>query len=340
MPRLSHTLAHVTRAGQLESTHTGNAVIASAAGDLIAVVGDPTATIFPRSAIKVLQALPLIETGTADHYGLSAEELALACASHSGEPVHVATATRFLARAGLANRHLRCGAHLPLGAGAQRDFLCSDEKPVALHNNCSGKHAAMLCTACHMGEPLDSYELAHHPVQQRIRRTIEEVLGIDLEHAIPGIDGCSAPNWPLPLDRLAVAFARLVTGEGLSAPRRRAVDRLLQACWANPALMAGPGRLDTNVLTRFPDDVFIKGGAEGVFCGAIRSHRIGFAIKVDDGAKRAAEIAVGAILARFLDAARDLGEPVVLHNAAGIAVGDIRPGKALETVLEGIRITP
>lgn len=331
-----NAFAKVTRAGQLESSHAGTLVVATAAGDILGVAGPHAHTVFPRSAIKIIQALPLIETGAADRYAMTDGEIAIACASHSGSPRHVAIVSRLLERAGLAAGHLACGPQLPLGIDDQRALLRSGMDATALHNNCSGKHAAMLLTARHLGEPVDHYEFAQHPVQQRIRQTIEEVVGISLEGSIPGIDGCSVPNWRLPLDRLATAFARLVCGTGLGEARHQAVDRLLAACWAEPELIAGRGRFDTEILTRFPRDVFIKAGAEGVYCGGIRSRGIGFAVKIEDGAKRAAETAVRAILARFVPEAGDLGQPVVLHNAAGIAVGDIRPGPSLKTVLDGI----
>jgi L-asparaginase II len=294
--------------------------------------------VFPRSSIKLIQALPLIETGAADRYTMGDAELALACASHVGSPRHIAIVSQLLERAGLAAGKLACGPQFPLDIDDQRALLKSGLQATALHNNCSGKHAAMLLTARHLGEPIEHYQLAQHPVQERIRQTIEEVVGARLDDAIPGIDGCSVPTWRLPLDRLAIAFARLICGEGLGASRRRAVDRLLSACWAQSELMAGRGRFDTEILARFPQDVFIKAGAEGVYCGAIRSRRIGFAVKIADGAKRAAEAVVGAILAHFLPEADDLGQPVILHNAAGIAVGDVRPGRAVQTVLDGITL--
>jgi L-asparaginase II len=330
--------AEVTRGGQLESCHAGALVIATAAGDILGVAGANGKEVFPRSSIKLIQALPLIETGAADRYAMGDAELALACASHVGSPRHIAIVSQLLERAGLAAGKLACGPQFPLDIDDQRALLKSGLQATALHNNCSGKHAAMLLTARHLGEPIEHYELAQHPVQERIRQTIEEVVGARLDDAIPGIDGCSVPTWRLPLDRLAIAFARLLCGEGLADPRLRAVDRLLSACWAQPELMAGRGRFDTEILTRFPQDVFIKAGAEGVYCGAIRSRRIGFAVKIADGAKRAAEAVVGAILAHFLPEADDLGQPVILHNAAGIAVGDVRPGRAVQTVLDGITL--
>jgi L-asparaginase II len=335
--RLPDTLAELTRADQRESIHAGSAVIATADGDILALVGDLAEPVFPRSAIKIIQALPLVETGAADHYDLSDAELALACASHSGAPVHVATAARMLAHARLDASALTCGSQLPLGTAEQHDLLRAGSTSTPLHHNCSGKHAAMLLTACRLAEPIEHYELAHHSVQQPIRTTLEEVVGVDLKGTIPAIDGCSVPNWPLPLDRLAIAYARIVAGQGLSPGRNAAFERLLAACWSEPIAMAGRGRCDTRILGRFAGDVFIKSGAEGVCCGGIRSKRIGFAVKVADGAKRAAETAVGAILARFLDEASDLGEAVSLYNTAGIAVGDVRPGAALMSVLASVR---
>ena len=207
---------------------------------------------FPRSSIKLIRALPLIGTGAADRYAMGDGERALACASHIGSPRLVAIVSQRLERAGLAASKLACGPQFALDIDDQRALLKSGLQATALNNNCSGKHAAMLLTARHLGESIEHYELAQHPVQDRIRQTIEDVVGVRLDDAIRGIDGCSVPTWRLPLDRLAIAFARLICGEGLGASRRRAVDRLLSACWAQSELMAGRGRFDTQILTRFP----------------------------------------------------------------------------------------
>jgi len=336
MIELRNSLVDVTRAQQVESWHDGSLVIARADGSLLGVVGQQSRVIFPRSAVKIIQALPLIESGAADRYGFSDDELALACASHVGTAGHAAIVNGVLERLGLGCEALACGAHAPLSEAARDDLARADQLPNRLHNNCSGKHAGMLAVALALGEPVDDYEFAHHAVQRRVKAAVEDVAECDLSGVLPGIDGCSLPNWPVPLDRLAIAFARIVCGDGFTAQRNAAFRRLVGACWAEPELMSGAGRFDAEILKRFAGDVFIKPGAEGVCCGGIRSAGIGFALKVDDGAQRAAEMAARAVIARFVVGAEDLGEPAIIENAAGIAVGEIEPGHALTSVLERI----
>ena len=333
-----HALVDVTRALQLESWHGGVLVLAHADGRMLGIFGDASRKIFPRSAVKIIQALPLVESGAADHFGFSEAELALACGSHGGAGYHVALVGGVLARLGLGPDVLACGGHEPLDAKAQRELIQSGRTITRCHNNCSGKHAGMLATAVHLEETLEDYELAHHRVQGRVKAALQDVIETDLTKVIPGVDGCSVPNWPVPVDRLAIAFARIVAGRGFASPRSEAFERLIQACWAVPEAMAGAGRFDTAILRRFPGEVFIKGGAEGVYCGGIRSLGVGFALKVDDGAQRAAEMAVSAVLARFLEGARDLAEPKLIENAAGVAVGDIRANRSLIELLDNIEI--
>lgn len=334
----SNSLVDVTRALQLESAHIGSVVLARADGSLAGVVGSASRTIFPRSAVKIIQAVPTIECGAAERFRFSDEELALICASHNGGSYHVALAEGLLQRFECGAEVLACGGHLPLGMEEQHAFLRGGGEVSPLQNNCSGKHAGMVATARHLGEAVADYEFANHGVQRRIRRVMEEVTDTDLSGVLPGVDGCSAPNWPVPLDKLAVGFARIVGGTGFAAARHATFERLLQACWAHPQAMAGPSRFETRVLERFKGDVFIKLGAEGVCCGGSRSAGIGFALKVDDGAGRAAEVATRAILARLVAGAEDLAEPEILHNAAGIAVGDVRAGQALMSVLERMTV--
>jgi L-asparaginase II len=334
----AHSIAEVTRARQIESWHTGSVVLARADGRLLGVVGERDRIVFPRSAVKLIQGLPLVESGAADRFGFSDAELALACGSHNGSRAQVAMTDALLRRLGLEQLDLACGAHAPVGMAARHELIRLGQTPTRLHNNCSGKHVGMLATALHLEEPTIDYELAHHGVQRRIRDAMATVVGVELDSVIPGIDGCSVPNWPLPLRGLAVAFARIVCGQGFATQRSNAFQRLVEACWAAPDAMAGEGRYDTEILRRFNGDVFIKGGAEGVYCGGIRSLGIGFALKADDGAQRASETAIGAIIARFVADAGDLADPVIISNAAGIAVGDIRPGEGLRSVLERIRL--
>lgn len=335
---MSHKLAEVTRAQQLESYHCGTVVLARSDGSLVGIVDQVHRPVFPRSAIKIIQALPLLESGAADHFEFSQEELAFACASHSGEPYHVALGQRLLSRMGLEQDALACGSHMPIGEKARDGLIRDGRAQCVLHNNCSGKHLGMIATARFLDENVEDYELAHHDVQRRVKAALEEVTECALSSVLPGIDGCSLPNWPLRIDKLAIAFARIAQGAGFGDKRDAAVRRLTDACWAAPRAMAGENRYDTRILERFAGDVFIKTGAEGVYCGGIRSAGIGFALKVNDGATRAAETAVGAILARCVDGAEDLGEPQILKNAAGIAVGDIRPGEGLMSVLERIQL--
>lgn len=335
----SHALIDVTRAQQPESCHSGVLAIANADGELLGVIGDRSRLVFPRSSIKIIQALNLIESGAADHFDLTDAELALVCASHSGSPYHVALADHLLQRIKLGADSLACGGHLPLGEAARNELLRAGRPVGRLHNNCSGKHAGMVLTASHLGAALEDYEDAYHVVQQRIRTVIEQVCEHSLDGAIPGVDGCGVPNWPLPIEKLAIAFARIVSGEGFEAARTSAFERLLSACWAEPRAMAGDGRLDTTILSRFPGDVYVKTGAEGVYCGGIRSLRLGFALKIDDGASRASQMAVGAIIAHFLGSdAADLGEPAIVKNSAGMAVGDVRAGAALTSLLSRVPV--
>lgn len=335
-PMAAETLVDVTRADQLESWHVGSLILANADGASIAALGDAQMHVFPRSAVKILQAVPLVETGAADHFAFTPGELALACASHSGTPFHVDHVAALLERIGPGTQALRCGGHPPLDTAARRDLIRAGTAPASVHNNCSGKHAGMIATARCAGDPVEGYQCADHAVQLRIRAVMAEVTETDLSDARPGLDGCSVPNWPVPLDRLAIAFARIVSGTGLPEARGATFERLLAACWRHPEAMSGPGRFDAGMLQRFAGEVFVKSGAEGVYCGGVRSRGIGFALKIHDGAQRAAEVVVRAIVARLVGGARDLGEPIVLRNAAGTIVGDLRASGKLTAMLDRV----
>jgi L-asparaginase II len=322
-------LIELTRGALVESQHTGAIALARTTGELVASVGDVALPIFPRSAIKPLQATAFVERGAADRFGCGAQEIALASASHSGTPAHAAMARGILQRAGLDREALACGVHDPIDASAARQLIRSGAKASALHHNCSGKHAAMLATAVHEGEPTQGYWRPDHPVQVRIARVLEDLSGCRLGPEVRGIDGCSVPNWAMPLRGLAQAYARFAAGEGTGAARARACRRIAEACWAHPDLVAGPGRLDTRVMSRLPGAVLIKSGAEGVYCGALPERGLGFAIKIDDGAKRAAEAAVMGVIVRFYPAAQEL-RCTSLVNWQGLEVGAIRTTSALE----------
>jgi L-asparaginase II len=291
-------LVEVRRGPLVESRHRGAVAVADADGSSVLAIGDVKTPVFPRSAIKALQALPLVEGGAADRYGFGDEELALACASHSGEPAHVAGVERMLAKAGLDSSALRCGAHWPSSQDAAA-ALARTGKPSALHNNCSGKHAGFLCVACTMGVDYADYWRPEHPVQRRVRATIEDFTGAALGQDTCAIDGCSVPTWAVPLEKLARAFAKFGTGHGIARSRADAAARLRQACAAKPWFVAGTGRFCTDIMQLFGARVFVKTGAEGVYCGALPEQGLGIAIKCDDGAGRAAAI-MAAVIARFL----------------------------------------
>jgi L-asparaginase II len=326
-------LIELTRGALVESRHAGAVAVVRADGEIVAAVGDVAAPTFPRSAIKPLQAIPLVETGAADHFGFGPPEIALASASHSGTQAHTALVRSMLARAGLSPDALACGVHEPLDPATARAMIRSGAAPTALHHNCSGKHAGMLATAAHKTEPTASYWLPDHPVQMRILGTLEHMTGRRLGSDVRGIDGCSVPNWAVPLADLASAFARFVTGEGLTQARRHACQRLAEACWAEPRLVAGQDRLDSVAMGRLPGKVLIKAGAEGVYCGAFPAAGLGFALKVDDGGKRAADLVAASLLRQFCPEATDLGLVRPLHNFRGLTVGEIRAADALKRLL-------
>ena len=214
-------LVEMVRGGLVESRHRGAVAVVDADGATVLALGDVARPVYPRSAVKPLQALPLIESGAADRYGFGDQEIALACASHGGEPAHVEVASRMLARAGLDASALECGAHWPSHQPSSQ-ALARTGAPSALHNNCSGKHAGFLCVACAAGVEHCGYVKAKHVVQREVRGALEELTGVGLSADVCGIDGCSIPTWAVPLTALAHGFARFGTGQGLqqNAPRR------------------------------------------------------------------------------------------------------------------------
>ena len=330
-------LIELTRGAVVESAHAGVVAVARADGGLVAAVGDTAAPVFPRSAIKPLQALPFIETGAVERFGLGPAEIAVACASHSGTPRHVAVVEGLLAKAGLTPAALGCGVHEPYDAATTRDMIRRGVRPTSLHHNCSGKHAAMLATAAHLGEPIDGYWLPDHPVQVRIRRVLEDFTDCSLTGEVCGIDGCSVPNWAMPPAALARAFARFVTDDGLTQQRVGDCLRIFQACTAHPDLVAGPGRLDTLMMQRLAGKVLIKTGAEGVYCGAVREAGLGFALKIEDGAKRASEAVAARVIACFHPEASMAAPDAILRNWRGLDVGHITASPDFEAMLAACR---
>lgn len=324
-------LVEVRRGALVESRHHGAVAVMDADGATVLALGDVAAPVYPRSAVKPIQALPLIESGAAERYGFGDEELALACASHGGEPAHVEAARRMLARAGLDGAALECGAHWPSHQASGQALARAGGAPSALHNNCSGKHAGFICVACAAGIDHRGYVGVTHPVQRAVRAALEDLTGVGLSEDQCGIDGCSIPTWAVPLTALAHAFARFATGRGLGPERAKSAARLRAACAAQPWFVAGTGRFCTEIMQRFGARVLVKTGAEGVFCAALPAQGLGIALKCEDGGTRAAEVTMAAMIARFLPLSDDeraglqrFVQPV-LRNWNGIEVGGLRP---------------
>ncbi|OQP87354.1 asparaginase [Rhizobium rhizosphaerae] len=328
-------LVEVTRGTMVESRHRGMVVAVDSAGRIVFSAGAVDHLVFPRSACKAMQALPLVESGAADHYDFSARELALACSSHNGEPEHAELAGAMLARAGRSVEDLECGAHWSFQQETLINQVRTMDRPTALHNNCSGKHAGFVCTCAHTGEAVSGYVGYDHPLQREIRATMESLTGAALSQDVCGTDGCSIPTYAVPLQGLAHGFAKMATGEGLSPERAKAARRLIDACMAEPFYVAGTRRLCTEIMALAPGRIFAKTGAEGVFCAALPEQGIAIALKCEDGATRAAEAMVAATLARFLRDDEALHTALMakanhtMRNWNGMAVGDVRVTEAL-----------
>ncbi|GAB4512621.1 MAG: asparaginase [Roseibium sp.] len=333
-------LVDVIRGNVTESLHRGSVAIVDTSGKRVFGIGDVEARVFPRSAIKALQALPLVESGAADALDLTDAELALACASHSGEEVHANAARVMLMKAGLGEDDLECGPQWPQRMEDAARLIRADESPCGLHNNCSGKHAGFLGLAKVMGVATRGYVAAEHPVQQEVRLVMEQLTGDILSEDVCGTDGCSIPTYASPLESFARAFAAFGTGEGLEPLRAEAAQRLYDACINEPYMVAGTDRFCTRVMETFRGRVFVKTGAEGVFCGAVPELGLGIALKCDDGATRASEVMMATVLEALLELNDDeaslldgLVNPPVLTRR-GIQAGHIKPRQEFLSALK------
>lgn len=320
-------LVELWRGDRVESVHRGAVAVSDAGGRLVAAWGEAGRPVYPRSAVKPLQALPLLESGAADRFGLGGIEIALACASHSGTPEHVGRVAAWLARLGLTAADLECGAQPPIDAGAANALVAAGVTPSPLHNNCSGKHCGFLTTARHFGEAPAGYVGHDHPAQRRVARALAEMCGA--EAPAWAVDGCGIPTFALPLAAIATGMARLADPARLPPARRAATVRIRAAMAGHPHLVAGPGRLDTMVMTAAPR-VLVKGGAEGVYAAILPDLGLGVALKIDDGAGRAAEVALLAVLDRLgaftaeqRSALAERRTPP-LRNVRGATVGELR----------------
>lgn len=330
----------VLRGGFLESRHPVSVAIVDGDGRLVAARGDVDTPVFPRSSIKVIQALPLVESGAADALGLTTAELALATASHNGEPAHVDGARAMLAKVGRDETCLACGPQWP-GREVDRGRIhLAGGKPSRLHNNCSGKHAGFVCAACHQGMDPTGYERIDHPLHRQIAAALADVTGIDLTCMPQGIDGCSIPTWGVPLRALALGFARLTTGVGLAPARAAAARRLMEAARAEPFMIAGTGRTCTELIETFDGRIYVKIGAEGVYVASLPEQGLAVALKCADGAARAAEVAVATIVAHLTGRAEDPALAGLLSQTLrdwnGTTVGAVRAGEGWGEAFSGL----
>ncbi len=326
-------LVEVTRGGIVESRHRGAIAVCDAAGKVVAAWGDTASAVYPRSAFKSLQALPLVETGAAEAFGLTDEHIALACASHSAEPMHVERVEAWLASIDCRESDLACGPHLPFHEPTAHAMLRAGERPCKVHNNCSGKHTGFLSVARHLKIATEGYERPDHPVQVLVREAIANLCGFEANAMTVGIDGCAAPNYAIPLTHLAQGMARLGDTAKLDATRAQAAKRIVTAWKAHPLLVSGTGRACADFIEGARRAV-VKTGAEAVFMAVLPDQGLGVALKIDDGGTRAAETAMAKVLT-LLDVADEASPQIAKHlnppikNWRGDAVGERRTTAAL-----------
>ncbi len=325
----AENLVEVWRGDLLESIHQGHAVVCDEAGQVVHAWGDPNAVIYPRSSCKMIQALPLLESGAGAH--LTGEQLALACASHQGAAIHTDRVSAWLDDLGMTDSDFRCGPQMPNDKPAMHGLIRAHEEPCQVHNNCSGKHAGFLTLNKHLGGGAD-YELIDHPVQQACKAAFEDVT----QETSPGygIDGCSAPNHACTVTGLARAMAHFARAGHSGDLREQAMVKLRDAMMTYPELVAGETRACTDLMRAMDHKVAIKTGAEAVFIAIIPALKMGVALKIVDGTTRASEAAIAAILVKLgvLDPAHPATRARMtpdVKNWRGTVCGYIRPAAAL-----------
>lgn len=292
-------LAQVKRGDLIENRYRGSYAVVDVDGDLISAAGNYQNLIFARSSLKPINVLAMIESGAAEHFNVTDAEIALACASHSGEPIHVELVGQWLNRLGLTADNLECGIHAPMGREANKQLRLSGGKPSALHNACSGKHAGFLTLTKFLGYEIDGYSRLGSPTQDRVMQTAASVLGIDWQTSPKGIDGCCIPMMGMSMLTLAKGMARLAYPRDLSSELQNACGRVTRSVQQNPQLLAGTGRFCTDVIEKTEGEILVKMGADGVFTGWIPNKKWGIALRIDDGNLTAAEVAMADLLKRL-----------------------------------------
>jgi len=324
-------LVEVTRNDSVESRHFGAAVVCDIKGDIVESWGDIDSLVFPRSALKPMLAIHLVESGASDRYALSDAELSLACSSHQGEQMHQNLVESWLIRLGLTEDHLACGPVLPEDTESAHQILASGQKGCRIHHNCSGKHTGFLTTALHLDMPLDNYHLVEHPLQQLSLDILSDLTDIDLKQYPMGIDGCGLPAPTMPLLKLAHATARFANPIDLSDYRAQAINRLHEAITNEPFYIAGHGTVVSELNEVTKGAVLAKTGAEGVVTAALPERGLGIAVKIADGSARARSVALLAILDHLDALSNEEKNKLQAHisptivNSRGLIVGEIHP---------------
>ena len=324
-------LAEVCRNGVVESVHRGSAIVVNDQGEIVFELGETDRLIYPRSSLKFFQAIPLVESGAADAFSLSDDEIALACASHNAEAFHVEGVVNWLTRLGLDKDDLECGPDAPLSIRAAHELVANHQPFNRSHQNCSGKHTGMLTLAKYLGASTEGYSEYHHPTQRAWMQTLSEVAEIDVTSLNWEQDGCGIPAICMPMERLAYGFAQFANFERFSPSRRDAMARILNAVIRHPEMIAGTDRCCTAVIRETRGRVVVKTGAEAVYGGVIPDLKLGFALKVDDGGTRGSEVALGALLqaigavdASDMHSLSDYFTPTI-RNSRNHVTGLIRP---------------
>lgn len=327
----SNTIVRVYRGNITESIHRVHLAVVNTKGSLLHGAGDPQLLTFARSTAKLIQALPVIESGAADHFGLGDAEIALCCASHNGEAEHVSVAHSILGKLGFHHEHLQCGAHEPYHAPTAQAMRERGEAPTTLHNNCSGKHSGMLALCAHLGASPDTYMSLQHPVQQLMLDAVCAMSDIPKAQMELGVDGCGVPVFGMPINHLALAFAKLGSPEALPEVRANACQRIITAVRKYPQYLAGSDRFDTQLIEVTQGRIIGKMGAEGIFALTVPEKGLGLVLKIEDGNQRALYPAVVEALKQLdLLSAAEVSQlaafhtPTV-HNWQGTEVGIIRP---------------
>jgi L-asparaginase II len=299
---VSERLVELTRGNLVESVHFGDLAVVDASGRLLYSVGSPEEKVaFIRSSSKPIQAIPVVQSGAVDHFGLTEQEMAVFCASHSAEQVHIDAVLSILQKIGLPQGALQCGRHMPFDKTMSQQLILSGEEPSEVHCNCSGKHSGMLTLAQHMGWDISDYLAVEHPVQQAMRAAMAQFAGLEPDQIEIGVDGCGAPVFGLSVYHMARSWAQLVDPSRLPEDTQSAAQRITAAMTAYPQMVAGSGRLCTNLMTHLNGRVVAKSGAEGVYCIGLLNKGIGLAVKIQDGNGRATGPAM-------IEALRQMGE--------------------------------